>query len=277
MGKLSNNLQTALKNPRLAFDYAGWAARKFIGPGVPLREIHGVTLGDFNGFSEYHSASRNVQTEEFAFLMTYPFGDGIVLDVGANLGLFSILVSKRSPSRDIVAFEPNASTFAALERNIERNQAVNVACHQLAVAAHDGVVTFASRENARANASITTMTRPTSDQAIEVSCTTLDSFCATRTTGRIALLKVDVEGFESLVFRGAEKLFSTRRPAVIYFEVCPGLTRAAGFDPAEPARWIADHGYRLHRLGPGGRLEPVEAVAADRVPRVENWVGVDAR
>jgi Methyltransferase FkbM domain len=94
---------------------------------------------------------------------------------------------------------------------------------------------------------------------------------------RIALLKVDVEGYESLVFDGGATVLSDIRPSVIYFEVCPGLASAAGFDAADPARYLANRGYALHRFSAGGELQPVDANAATAIARVEDWVAIYSR
>jgi FkbM family methyltransferase len=277
MGKFYDNVATALRNPDIAIQYAGWVSLSLISKGGPVRKLHGVQLGDFNGFSEYHSVAGDVSNNELVFIEHHPFGDGDIIDVGANLGLFSLLMHKRFADRRIIAFEPNPSTFSALKKNILRNGAIHVECHQNAIADHNGLVSFSVRENARANASISNDVAQGSARVIRVSCTTLDTFCATHAVTRIALLKVDVEGYESLVFHGSATVLSVIRPAVIYFEVCPSLTTAAGFDAADPARFLINRGYSLHRFSGGGGLQTVDANAASAVTCFENWVAIDSR
>jgi FkbM family methyltransferase len=275
MGKLADNIATALGNPEIAIQYAGWGIKSLVRKGGPVRKLHGVRLGNFNGFSEYHSVAGDISNNELAFIEHHHFGDGVFIDVGANLGLLSLLLGKRFVDRRVIAFEPNPSTFLSLKKNILRNGANHVECYQYAIAGHNGFVTFPVREHARANASISNDVAQGSAGEIRVSCTTLDTFCATHAVSRIALLKIDVEGYESLVFHGAATVLSDIRPGVIYFEVCPGLTRAAGFDAADPARYLADRGYALHRFSAGGGLQTVDANAASAVARVENWIAID--
>jgi len=270
-------LATTLRRPAIGLEYAGFALNKAFRAGEVVRNVYGVRLGDFNGFSEYHSVVHGVSPDEMAFLANHSFGEGTIIDVGANLGLFSLVLNNRFPDRKIIALEPSPSTCAALKNNVARNYATNVECHQIAVADHDGFVTFAAREHARANASISTKSAHAPERTIRVPCTTLDTFCKANGMSRIAMLKVDVEGFEALVFRGAENVLAKARPGVIYFEICPGLTRDAGFDPAEPAAYIAARGYSLHRIANGGGVEPVDATAASKVVRVENWIGIDSQ
>ena len=136
---------------------------------------------------------------------------------------------------------------------------------------------FALRERARANASISSGSSTNGEGVVQVPCITLDTFCKKNAVERIAMLKVDVEGYETLVFRGADGAFSDARPSVVYFEVCPALTRSAGFDPTEPAALLAERGYSLHRFAAGGQLERVAPEAAAEIVKMENWVGLDTR
>lgn len=101
----------------------------------------------------------------------------------------------------------------------------------------------------------------------------LDSFLGDCGSKAIALLKVDVEGYETLVFRGASRLIESRKAALIYYEVCPELTRRAGFDPEGPSRLLTQNGYRLHRLNEKGKLVPADVAQVVDVV-LENWIAV---
>lgn len=270
------NTKTVLRQPAIVLEYASWAIQTVFGADGPVRTVCGVRIGDFIDFSEYHSMARGVSVAELEFLRRHDFGDGAIIDVGANLGLFSLVMSERFPDRRIVAFEPAPSTFAALSKNIARNGAANIECHQLAVADHDGTSTFVVLESARANSAIA-VAKPTAGKyAIDIECITLDRFCGAGDLERIALMKVDVEGFEISVFRGAEHVLSRVRPRVVYFEVCPALARSVGFEPAAAAVVLEEKGYALHRLLGDGRLQNVHSRDVNEVV-LENWVGLDTQ
>lgn len=269
------NAGTAFRRPGLALHFAIWAVRNYLSSSGATRDVCGVRIGNFNGFSEYHSVSRGLSASELAFLRTYSFADGPIIDVGANLGLFSLVVRTRFPERRIFAFEPAPSTFSALQKNVSLNGAANIKCIPLAVSNHDGVTSFVVLEKARANSSLASGAIA-HGQRIEIDCTTLDRFVeAERLTG-IALLKLDVEGFERSVLAGAEHVFSAVRPAVVYFEICPTLARAAGHAPDDAAAFLEEKGYSLHRILQDGTLErakrdDIRAIALD------NWVALDTR
>jgi FkbM family methyltransferase len=236
--------------------------------------LHGVILGGFNSFSEYHTIAPGVSAAEASFIGdSLLASQGVVLDVGANLGLYSLLIATRDPSRPIFAFEPNPTTFEALKGNVSRSGRHNLARFQIAIAAHEGTVRFSAREHARATASIA-VDGAEGAGTLEVACETIDSFCWHRGIDRIAILKVDVEGYETLVFKGASRILTEIRPDLIYFEVSPGATQAAGFEPEWPARLLADNGYALQRFGAGGDLMPAKPENASEVLHFENWIAV---
>lgn len=260
-------LKNAIREPYIFPEAVHWLFTRHVLRREPTRSHYGVTLGNFVDFSEYHTFKGTLTQEEFDFLKSHPMGSGTIIDVGANLGMFSNLVARLQPGRRVVAFEPGPSTFPALEANVARNGGL-VECHRLALSDRDGEITFAMRENARANSSIST-----DGNGVTVPTRTLDSVMEELGVTEIGLLKIDTEGFEAQVLRGAKRVLSEIRPSVIYFEVCPELTRRAGFDPAEPARILADAGYALRELGKGGSLQPVtpEMAAGESLA---NWVAL---
>ncbi len=92
----------------------------------------------------------------------------------------------------------------------------------------------------------------------------------------IALLKIDVEGFEISALRGARQVLAQLRPRVVYFEVCPALAQAEGFAPDSAAALLEENGYALHRIRDDGALEPVRRSEIANVV-LDNWVGIDTR
>jgi hypothetical protein len=111
LGGFVRNVGSALRNPAVALDYGGWVRQRVVRADGPIRRIGGGRFGNFNSFSEYHSVAKNMSDAELAFLHRYSFRDGAIVDVGANLGLFSLVVRGRFPDRRVIAFEPAPSTF----------------------------------------------------------------------------------------------------------------------------------------------------------------------
>jgi FkbM family methyltransferase len=272
MGRHARNAMTLLRRPTMAIEYAKWAFESTLSRDGPIRTICDVQIGHFNSFSEYHSSALAISPSELAFLDHHTLGEGAVVDVGANLGLFSLVLCRRHPTRRVIAFEPAPSTYDALLKNAHLNAITNLECHRAAVADHDGTARFAVREDARANSSLAG-SQDSSGARIEVDCVRLDTFLPAAGVGKIALLKVDVEGFEASVFRGAARVLESVRPAVVYFEVCPKLARREGFAPDEAAAILEDAGYDLRRIAGNGSTVPARR---DEIAEValENWVAL---
>ena len=273
--KLLHNAVTLLSQPALAGEYLRFLASRLRHGGQAIRHFPAdeVKLGGFSGFSEYYWSAGFIDPRERLFLKEHPWGDGVFLDVGANLGLFSLLLARHHPERVIHAFEPNPSTYAALQANLARNGCLHAHAHARAVAAQEGEIVFEANPVDRATTHIVMENGSPSGGApvVRVPGVTLDAFAGREHLDAIALLKVDVEGYEELVFQGAERLLASKRARVVYYEVCPELTRRAGFAPEAPGQRLLAHGYRLHTLDAAGHLQPADL---GRIPSVtlENWV-----
>jgi len=140
------------------------------------------------------------------------------IDVGANIGLFSIYLSKNCPGINICAFEPLESTLNILERNISINQCRNIRTFPYAV----GMRNFTGEivempEISRGSATmVDTGKKHGHKQMVHVQ--TLNEFIAKEEIRNIALLKIDVEGWEHQVLLGAGDLLSKKNAPILVVE-----------------------------------------------------------
>lgn len=136
----------------------------------------------------------------------------IAIDVGANLGWYTALLSRLSePGAQIFAFEPDPETYRLLRENLRANSAVGVTALNLALGETRGTAVL--RRYKTSNNGRHTLSPGSDDDGdgggeCEVNVETLDSFCAAHGLGeaRVRFLKIDVEGFEYYVVRGAMSL-----------------------------------------------------------------------
>lgn len=151
----------------------------------------------------------------------------VVLDVGANTGLFSLLAARRPPVVKVYAIEPVPRVFAALEANVARNRLSNVFCHQLAFSDTEGTVTmYVPEEEIPVMASLRPNWRPDARE-ICVPAQTVDQFVTSHSMASIDVIKIDTEGTENAVLAGAEKTLVTHQPFVICEVLSDGNTAAA--------------------------------------------------
>jgi FkbM family methyltransferase len=132
-------------------------------------------------------------------------------DVGANTGQTSERALSEFPSAEIVAFEPNPQTFAELQRLSKRRRFV---AHNVALTDSEGIRTLFCNGNTRDSLVIA----EDGAQNIEVICLTLDSFCKRKGIQSVDVLKIDTEGAESAVLRGAEAMLAGGSISFVYTE-----------------------------------------------------------
>lgn len=137
----------------------------------------------------------------------------VFLDVGANVGIYSLVLGLLAPGLRIVAFEPNPKAFQLLKTNLHLNSLDQVICEPVAVSDTEGraVLHLCSSDM---SASLEDDFEATTGRS-EVTKTTLDRYWASHGSPWNLLLKVDVEGHESALFRGAVDLLEARKPDII--------------------------------------------------------------
>ncbi|MGH8260182.1 MAG: FkbM family methyltransferase, partial [Steroidobacteraceae bacterium] len=179
----------------------------------------------------------------------------IAIDVGANLGWYSVLLTRLSdPGARIFAFEPDPETYGLLCRNLATNGASAVTAVNAALGETAGSAVL-HRYRSRNNGRHTLV--PGADArggSCEVPVQTLDSFCESQGLGgaRVRFLKIDVEGFEYFVLRGATHLL--RRCDCVLLELNPVASARELLD------WLAGTGLSVHAFR-GGRLVPTSLAA----------------
>jgi len=202
---------------------------------------HGVRfLGDIREYDSVHWAVGAQSDERLIDLACEQLNarPGAYLDVGANCGVVAATVALRCPAvRGIVAFEPVPATAARCAATFALNGLDRARLFQVAVGETDGEIVIYEKPGHSGGASALP-NRDTS--AARVPCCTLDTLRPRLEVGRVSLIKVDVEGFEPQVLRGAARWLASDRPVVLYeyneralqagwsIETMNNLLRAAG-------------------------------------------------
>jgi FkbM family methyltransferase len=175
-----------------------------------------------------------------------------IADVGANQGIFTLFFSPAVPFGHVYAFEPDPSLFASLKGNVSRNGANNVTLFNAAVASQNAKLSLRPGLLNRGDNRIVPAERLEAG-AIEVDAISLDR---TIPEQRLDLLKIDVQGFEVEVLRGAERLFKLNSDLLIFIEFWPHGLRNAGSDPEELLDILYKAGFSLFRLLHTSNYEP---------------------
>ena len=121
---------------------------------------------------------------------------GSFLDIGANIGSFTLIASEQEKARTY-AFEPHPETFRLLQRNVELNRRNNVSLFNIALGRAEGEV-FLSDDAGSATNHIEPIL---SERTVAVRCMRIDTVCSEQTI-HPQYVKIDVEGFEYDVLAG---------------------------------------------------------------------------
>jgi len=200
------------------------------------------------------------------FLSTVFRPGDTVVDVGANIGVLSLLASRRvGPSGCVLAIEAHPRTYLALLNNLKRNPATNVRPLSIAVGPEPGTVRFSDRLDDDWNK----VDRDSGTLEVEVK--PLDDVCDAH--AHIDVLKIDVEGFELHVLKGSTNVLA--RTDCVLLECWSEHTRGFGYTPDDLISFMqraSFHGYRLAETQGEVSLTPLGDVL--RTGELENWVFV---
>ena len=189
----------------------------------------------------------------------------VALDVGANLGWYSLLLDRLAgPGADVLAFEPDPQSFALLEKNLARNDARYVRGFSVALGETSKVTTL-HRYKSSNNGRHTLLEGATSGGTVDVQVMPLERFWAEQGLHErpLRLMKIDVEGFEYFVLKGAGDLLG--RCERIVLEYSPQSLAIAGLERSALLDILRRFGLSARRFTDAG-LIPVSYEALLNAP-----------
>lgn len=200
------------------------------------------------------------EEREFDWLLPRLRESDVVWDVGANVGIYSVLMARRVAH--VVAFEPVAATVDRLQRNLDLNAAHNVTVVNVALSDVPGEATMATTPG---GAGGNHLIRGGDQGDVSVRVTTGDEYASSH--GAPDVIKVDIEGFEPDFVRGAIGVIREHRPMITLEVNTTTIT-----DEADRAAWqsMVDDLFRIYgqALWFGGTGKPVRVtkLRPDDVP-----------
>jgi FkbM family methyltransferase len=226
--------------------------------------------GEFELCATSDIASRVVlsgcyEPEVTAQLARLTLADGMIVNIGANVGFYSIYLARTFPlATRVLAIEPNPEAFRQLQGNIARNaMALRIEALQTCIGASDGNIELSIVRGMPEYSSIGGIAHPGvasyRKESVQVRVTPLSTLVGSE---RVSLVFVDTEGAEAAVFCGAQEILARDKP-LLFFECSDTLLRKFGGSTRALEAQLRSYGYVVRNgLCPGLALRhPFEGEA----------------
>ncbi len=173
---------------------------------LQYREALGISTLLDNGF----------ETREIECLRSIARRGATVMDVGANVGVFTISLAQAvGPSGKVIAFEPLPLNVERLKSNIALNHLDNIHVYELALGEREGELTLQLARDGAFVSAVEVSAQQATGYTITAPVSRLDAVWQGAGSPDVALVKVDVEGAELAVLAGSEALLASCKPDLL--------------------------------------------------------------
>lgn len=197
---------------------------------------------------------RDTLEPELHYIQKFIRPGDVFVDVGANIGLFSLKVSPLAGR--VVAVEPGVAASTLLAENIALNGFSNVTIVRKALSDAEGKAVLHHNPLGDDPQAFSLINDGRSVEGEQVEITTLDVLSRDLALPRVDIIKIDVEGAESMVLAGGQEVLATSKPVVIFEINCPTLFEGGG-DPAAAWNALDALGYTFFEFEEDGALTPL--------------------
>lgn len=224
--------------------------------------FHFVSMpGNWSSLAIYIQNYRDPGLQRFIGRSLAP--DSTFVDVGANIGTYTVLASAVvGPSGKVVAIEPHPFIFRYLQRNVAANKLQNVFAVDVAVGAKRQTALMQYSEK---NPGETHVTSQLHAEATEVPMARLDDVLSDLGISTVDYLKIDVEGYELLVLHGAKRVIDASRNIIIQTELINAYAERYGHSAADAVELLQSMAFIPHAVD---RLGVPHVVSKEELPDI---------
>lgn len=271
---ITNRISLLRSNPGMLGEYIGWLVTRFSGR-KPIRKLKckngDIYFREWITFSEYWMFRDLIPSNEIAFMEQVLHKNdkpSVAFDIGANIGTFSCWMA--SLGNEVHSFEPIPTTFCRLQSNLAFNRPTGVShLNCCGIGAETGLVSFEIQTKAPAKNRIATAN---AKETQSIAIFSLDDYCESKGVEYIDFAKVDVEGMEPLVLRGARNLLNQKQIGVMLLEVCPWNLEHAGMSVEILYAEICECDYEPFTLSDDGSVGQILSFDELKTMELENIV-----
>lgn len=184
----------------------------------------------------------------------------VIFDIGAYTGIYCLIASKANPMARIHAFEPNPLLFDALKKNIKLNRSIKkYTLNNLALSNYTGKMTLYKNHD-YFTSQFSLIHKINNAEKINVLTVSIDTYASHTNLNKIDLMKIDVEGAESIVLNGGSKAIKKWKPIIL-------MEALTSIDLSNQAQILKQMGY----------AEPIQIPGNDYDSRNFLWTPLNYR
>lgn len=259
VANILKNVQTVFSTHGMLEKYISFLLGSFLTGKPKLPLLGGGSISHFVNFSEFWAMHNNrLSKNELNIFLKECARHGVVFDIGANIGSFSIDIASILDIDTVYAFEPCPATYERLKLNIRLNNLKNIHLCCMALSDKRGSFEFLVNEQSPATNRLCLDSMRDNHEVIQVISETLDAFCHENKIEVIDILKIDVEGAELYVLKGAEELLLQRKIKLIFLEICPENISELSIKIDEIFSFLVSHGYSGSYMDNWGNLNHID-------------------
>lgn len=185
---------------------------------------------------------QNYEEKDASMILKLVPESGVVFDVGANMGWYSLLIARQVKGCQIHAFEPIPKTYSFLTKNIALNQAASVTAHHFGLSNERKDLSFYFYPEGSGNASSENLSERADAEMVTCHVEKLDDF-ANANNLHVDFIKCDVEGAELFAFQGAYETLKRDKP-IVFTEMLRKWAAKFNYHPNEIFALFSSLGYR---------------------------------
>ena len=242
---------------------------------IPIRLSFGAWWLAWNDAVSQAIFSRDFEKFEHKFVECFLKPGMVMVDAGAHHGFYTLLAAKKvGPQGKVIAFEPSPRELRRLRWCLVLNRCRNVQIEPVALGSSEGVADLFVCLGKETGCN--SLRPPAVSEAlskVSVAVTTLDCFLQRSGIQKVDLIKIDVEGAELEVLRGAGELLQRRPRPIICCEVQDLRTKPWGYRAKEIIKLLSSYGYYWFEPLREGKLK---MISIDKEDFENNFIAVPA-
>ena len=205
---------------------------------------------DLNKAVDYRFYLDEYEVENLDLYLDGISSGSVIIDVGANIGIYSLLAARKAgPEGKVIAFEPADVAFERFTKNIGINGFQNITAIKMGVSDKSRVMTFRVCDDDAYNSLGSTPMKKVSRE-VNINTVSIDEYLREHPVSKINVIKIDTEGAEYLVLKGAVNTLKKYNP-VLFFEYNPYTAPGFSFNKLESVDLLRGLGYKLYEFVDG--------------------------